>query len=78
MKHVHLLALIAGTSLLVSCADTPTARNTHRTERSEESERVTAEQSHSDQHGTPDEGQQNLWNAQRNVMNRDGNPVRGY
>jgi hypothetical protein len=78
MKPLQLSGLLACAAFFVSCAETEMASNNNGTGRSEQSKRLAAQQQQS-QHEQPDEAQQNLWNAQRNVMNRDGSvPFRGY
>ncbi len=39
--------------------------------------RKRAAQAEEAEHTPHDEAQQNLWNAQQTVVNRDGNPMRG-
>jgi hypothetical protein len=78
MKPLQLSGLLVCAAFIVSCAETEMASNNNGTGRSEQAKRLAAPQQQS-QHEQPDEAQQNLWNAQRNVMNRDGSvPFRGY
>jgi hypothetical protein len=75
MKPLQLSGLLVCAAFFVSCAETETASNNNGTGRHAQSKRRMTEQPHEQ----PDEVQQNLWNAQRNVMNRDGSvPFRGY
>jgi len=78
MKPLQLSGLLVCAAFFVSCAETETASNSRGPGKSERAKRLAAQQQQS-QHEQPDEAQQNLWNAQRNVMNRDGSvPFRGY
>jgi hypothetical protein len=72
MKHLQLIGLIACLAFFAGCESTEmTGRGT------QESKRLAALHQQNEQ-PQPDEGQQNLWNAQTNTLNRDGNPMRGY
>jgi hypothetical protein len=71
MKRLQLIGVIA-CAWFVSCESTETASR-----RNQERKRLAALQQQRQQ-AQPDEGQQNLWSAQQNTMNRDGNPMRGY
>jgi hypothetical protein len=75
MKQLQVIGLIACVAFLASCASDETASNTNRKGRAEQTQRRIAEQQ-ATQQGQVDEGQQNLWNAQRDTLNRDGNPMR--
>lgn len=75
MKHLPLIGLVACAGLFAGCESTDTAGNSDRAEKRERANRLAAQQEQA-QH-PQDEAQQNLWNAQRNVVNRDGNPMRG-
>jgi heat shock protein HslJ len=72
MKHLQLIGLIACAAFATGCESTDTAGNSGRAEQREHARRLAAEQ----QQGSQDESQQNLQNAQRNTINRDGNPMR--
>jgi hypothetical protein len=72
MKHLQFIGLIACATFFASCESTDTAgRGT------QESKRLAALQRQR-QHEQPDEAQQNLWNAQQDIMNQDGNAARRY
>ena len=72
MKHLQLIGLIACTAVLADCESTDTASGGNQ-----ESKRLAALRQQR-QNERQDEAQQNLWNAQENILNRDGNPVRRY
>jgi hypothetical protein len=72
MKHLQLIGLIACAIFFASCETTNTADRGNQ-----EAKRLAALHQRSEQ-SPPDEAQQNLWNAQENIMNRDGNPARRY
>jgi hypothetical protein len=76
MKDLQFIALIACAAFLVSCESIDTAGNPNGRE-NQEAKRLAAVQQQSQQ-PPPDEAQQNLWNAQQDILNRDGNPVRRY
>ena len=73
MKHLQLIGLIACTAVLAGCESTDTAGGGGN----QESKRLAALRQQR-QNERQDEAQQNLWNAQENILNRDGNPVRRY
>ena len=72
MKHPEVIVLISCMAFLTSCESTDRAGQSKRAEKREMANRQAAQQQ-----GRQDEAQQNLENAQRNVVNRDGNPMRG-
>ena len=72
MKHLQLIGLIACTAVLAGCESTDTAGRGNQ-----ESKQLAALRQQR-QNERQDEAQQNLWNAQENILNRDGNPVRRY
>ena len=74
MKHLQLIGLIACAAFFVSCESTETASDTHRTAKHQKAKNRAAQE---DQ-GQPDEAQQNLWQAQRDINNRDGAAARRY
>ncbi len=76
MKHLQFIALIACAAFFVSCETTDMAGNPSGGA-NQESKRLAAVQQQRQQ-PPPDEAQQNLWNAQQDILNRDGNPVRRY
>jgi hypothetical protein len=73
MKCVQLIGLVGCGALLVSCETTTTARRGNQ-----ESKRLAAKQQQLQQRAQTDESQENLWTAQENNLNRDGNPARRY
>jgi hypothetical protein len=77
MKHVQFMSLIACAALFASCESTETANGT-RPGGTQETKRLAALREERQQQAHMDEGQQNLWNAQGNIVNRDGNPNRSY
>jgi hypothetical protein len=70
MKHVQLISLIAGAAILISCETTQTAGQGNQ-----EAKRLAALQQQEQQSAQMDEGDQNLWNAQQDRLNRDSNPA---
>jgi hypothetical protein len=72
MKRVQLISLVMSLALFASCETTNTAGGG-----TQEAKRLAALQQRQQQE-QPDEAQQNLWSAQENNLNRDGNPVRRY
>jgi PBP1b-binding outer membrane lipoprotein LpoB len=72
MKHLEFISLIACAVFLASCESTETAGRGNQ-----ESKRLAAVQQRQ-QKEAADEAQQNLWSAQQNNLNRDGNPARQY
>ena len=72
MKYLQLIGLIACAIFFGGCESTQTAGRGNQ-----ESKRLAALQRQR-QHEQPDEAQQNLWNAQQDIMNQDGNASRRY
>lgn len=70
MKHARLLTLAFVLAGIVGCETTETAGRGNQ-----EAKRLAALQ-RQQEHEQPDEARQNLWSAQENNLNRDGNPVR--
>lgn len=68
MKYLQFLSLVAALALSVGCASD---EQMGRTGQREQANREAAKQN------LPSTEQQNLQNAQRDVVNRDGNPARG-
>ena len=75
MKHLRLIGSVACAGLLASCESTEMAGNAAGEQRALARQR--AAQAEAAEHTPHDEAQQNLWSAQQNVVNRDGNPMRG-
>ena len=72
MNGVQLMSLILSLAVFTGC-ETPRTAGMG----TQESKRLAALQQRRRQE-QPDEAQQNLWSAQENNLNRDGNPVRRY
>jgi hypothetical protein len=76
MKHVQMIGLIACVGFFAGCESAGTASNTNA-RGTQESKRLAALQQQRRQ-AQPDEAEQNLWNAQQDLMNQDGNAARRY
>ena len=72
MKHLQCVGLIASLALIAACETTQTAGAGNQ-----ERKRLAALQQQQQQ-AQPDESEQNLSNAQRDIMNRDSNPAIRY
>lgn len=72
MNPFQFIALIACLAAVTGCESTGTAGMGNQ-----ERKRLAAVQQH-EQQPRLDETEQNLWSAQQNLLNRDGNPARGY
>jgi hypothetical protein len=73
MKHLDLIAVMICAIVFASCESTDTAgRGT------QEAKRLAAVQRERQRQAQTDEAQQNLWSAQENILNQDGNPARRY
>ncbi len=71
MKHLDLIAVMICVIFFASCESTDTAgRGT------QEAKRLAAVQQQRQRQAQTDEAQQNLWSAQANILNQDGNPGR--
>lgn len=70
MKQLQLIGLIACGAFLVGCESTQTAGMGNQ-----ERKRLAAVQQQ-EQQPQPDEAEQNLQNAQQDILNRDSNPAR--
>ncbi|MEY2545304.1 MAG: hypothetical protein QOG48_421 [Verrucomicrobiota bacterium] len=74
MNRLQLLALVMCCGpLLVSCESTDLASH-HRPAGNQEAKRIAAAEQEQQQTAEVDEAQRNLWNAQHDVLTRDGNP----
>jgi hypothetical protein len=73
MKNLQIIGLMVGIALFASCETTQTANRGNQ-----EAKRLAAKRQQSQQRAQMDEGQENLWNAQADNLNRDGNPARRY
>ena len=76
MKHRRLIGWVACAGLLAGCESTDMAGNSNGAEQRSLA-RKRAAQAEAAEHTPHDEAQQNLWSAQQNLLNRDGNPMRG-
>lgn len=73
MKHLQLIGLIACSALFVGCESTETAGRGNQ-----ESKRLASVQQEQQNEQT-DEAERNLWNAQHDIITRDGNAaIRHY
>jgi hypothetical protein len=72
MKHLQLIGLIACLSFLAGCETIKTTGMGNQ-----ETKRLAALQQQR-RPAQPDEADQNLWSAQQNAINMDGNPMRRY
>jgi hypothetical protein len=73
MKYLQLIGLIVCAAFVASCETIQTtgARN-------QEAKRLAAVQQEARQTANSDEGEQNLWSAQGDRLNRDSNPAIRY
>jgi hypothetical protein len=72
MKYVQLIGLSIWAALFVSCETTETTGTGNA-----EAKRLAALEERRQQEAQMDEAQKNLWNAERDILNRDGNPNAG-
>jgi hypothetical protein len=72
MKHLQFIGLIACALFFVSCESTETAGRGNQ-----EVKRLAAIEQERQQEQT-DEAQRNLWNAQHDILTRDGNAAPYY
>jgi hypothetical protein len=70
MKYLQWICLIICASILTSCESTQTAGDGNQ-----ERKHLAAMREQNEQPQL-DESEQNLWNAQQNTINMDGNPMR--
>lgn len=77
MKHVQLLGLIACATFFAGCESTEMANGANSCG-TQETKRLAALRAQQQGQSQQNEAQQNLWNAQGNIVNRDGNPNRSY
>jgi hypothetical protein len=71
MKQFFMISLVAAAALTTGCQSQSNAQNPGRAEQRETAARAAAAQQ-----GSQDQSQQNLIQAQQNVVNRDGNASR--
>jgi hypothetical protein len=74
MKNLQLIGLIVCATFLASCETTETAGNTGARGNAEE-KRLAALEERRQLESQMDESQKNLWNAQQDILNRDGDPI---
>ncbi len=74
MKHFQLIGLIVCMGFFEGCETTETAGNTGARGNAEE-KRLAALEERRQQESQMDESQKNLWNAQQDILNRDGDPI---
>jgi hypothetical protein len=72
MKHVQLIVLIACASSFVGCESTDTAGRGNA-----ETKRMAALEERKQHEAQMDETQKNLWNAENDILNRDGSATAG-
>jgi hypothetical protein len=78
MKHLQLFALLACAGpLLVSCESTDLSAH-QRPAGNQEAKRVAAIDQENHPEADVDETKRNLWNSQRELLVRDGNPNLRY
>lgn len=73
MKYLQIIGFMACAALWASCESTDTAGRGNQ-----EAKRLASRQQQMQQRAQTDEAQANLWSAQENNLNRDGNPARRY
>lgn len=74
MKHLHLIGLIVCAALFAGCETTQTGGTATATGNAE-AKRIAAVQERQQEEAHMDEAQKNLWNAQQDRLNRDGDPI---
>ncbi|HJX25859.1 MAG TPA: hypothetical protein VJ252_06860 [Chthoniobacterales bacterium] len=77
MKLIQLIGLILGATLFASCETTQTTGNTGPRGNAE-AKRVAVLEERRQEEAHMDESQKNLWNAQQDILNRDGDPTGRY
>ena len=77
MKHLQLIGLSACAAFFTSCESTDMANNPNGGG-NQESKRLAAMQQERQQSEETDEAQRNLWNAQHDILTRDGNAAPYY
>jgi hypothetical protein len=74
MKHLRLVGWVACAGLIAGCESTDTTGTAEQRALA----RQRAAQANAAQYTPRDEAQQNLYNAQHNVIHRDGSVLAGY
>ena len=72
MKPLQVVGLTVGLALFASCESTDMADNRKQTG-SQEAKHIAAEQRQRQESAETTEAQRNLWNAQHDILTRDGN-----
>ncbi len=72
MKQLQFMGLIVCAAVFVGCESTQTAGTGNQ----EQKRLAAVQQERHMEH--PDEAEGNLWSAQKNSLNRDGDPIRNY
>ncbi len=72
MKHLQLIGIIAAALFVISCESTNTTGRGNQ-----ESKRIAAVHQEQ-QNQEPDEAKRNLWNAEHDILTRDGNAASHY
>ena len=70
MKHLQFIGLMVCAACLISCESAQTAGQGNQ-----EAKRLAALQQQEQESTQMDEGDQNLWSAQHDRLNRDSNPA---
>jgi hypothetical protein len=70
MNYLQLIGLIACAASLASCETTATTGQGNA-----EAKRLAALEQRRQTESQMDESEKNLWNAQQDILNRDGNPI---
>jgi hypothetical protein len=77
MKHLQLIGLIVCAAFFGGCETTETAGNAAPSGNAEV-KRIAALEERRQQESQMDESHKNLWNAQQDKLNRDGDPIGRY
>jgi hypothetical protein len=77
MKTIQLIGLVLGAAFFASCESTQTTGNTG-VRGNAEAKRVAVLEERRQEEAHMDESQKNLWNAQQDILNRDGDPTGRY
>jgi hypothetical protein len=76
MKQLQLIGLIVCAAFFISCESTQTAGTGNQEQKRLAALQQQQEQQQQYRREHPNEGHQNLWNAQQDTLNQDGNPMR--
>jgi hypothetical protein len=72
MKHLQIAGLIVCVTVVIGCKTTQTGGQGNQERKRLAALRQAGQAEHRD------EAEQNLWSAQQDNLNRDGNPARNY